>query len=429
MRNLKRLGRWLIHKISVALLANAVAIAVPLLALGIHVTDPQVMKDWLQRTNTYETLINESLNLIELDAGNASSEGSLGDTLGQNPFIDIEAITEALSASLPPGFIQAQAEGFIDGAYDWLDGDTDVPDFEFSLAEKNVELAERLGVAMTEQFNSMPNCLPEEITPVFNLLETLCKPDDVDIGSQVDLLVEELAGDQGLLSGATWTGEDMIQREGEDSGLSPSQVNFAQTAYDGLKNGPLFLIIAGILATPLIYLTSKSQYRGYNEIGNTLFSGSLFTFIPAIIIARWENIITNLVGDTGSTNSTVSAARAIFEPFLEAAVGDIASLTAWISGGVLIVSGLMVGYGFYLKKIYQEQEENQISEAIAEAKETRRIKEVKQHARRRARHKDKTLDPETSRPIHPAKASISKEEAHRIAHDPENKAKKISELK
>lgn len=430
MHNIWRAQRWLAHKLSVALLANAVAFGIPLLAFGIHITDPQIMKDWLSSTDTYETLINESLNLIELEATNAESEGSLGDSLAQNPFVDAATVTQALRETLSPEFIQAEAEDFIDGAYEWLDTRSEVPNFEFSLAEKNDELSEALGESLKQQFENMPECTPEEFTPTFNLLETLCQPPGIDLSREVDALVAELAGEEGLLSNATWDGDDLIRMEGEESGLSETQVDFAQGAYDGLKNGPMYLIFAGIFAIPVIFYSSRSQYRGYNEIANTLFSGAMFTFIPAIIIARWENIITSLIGSRNDVStSSVDAVRALFEPFLEAAVNDIASLTAWISGFVLIIGGLMVAYGFYLRKIYQEQEDDDLAEEIAAAKERRRIQEVRQHAKKRARHTDKTLDPETNKPLENTPATLSKEEAARIARDPKYWNRPLTELK
>ena len=429
MRNLKRFIRWLIHKVAVAVLANAVAFGIFLLAFGIHVTNPQVLKDWLSRTDTYETLINESLNLIELQATNAESQGSLGDSLASNPFVDSATIVDALRSTLTPEFIQEQAEGFIDGAYEWLDGDTEVPQFEFSLAEKKDELAAKLGQAMKQQFANMPDCLPEELSPTFNLLETLCRPPGIDLDEEVDKLVVELAGDEGLLGTATWTGQDLIRMEGEESGLTPGQVDFARSAYSGLSEGPYILMAAGVLAIPLIYLTSRSQYRGYNEISNSLFTGSLFTFIPALIIARWENLITSLIGASDeATSSSVTAARALFEPFLEAAVNDIASLTAWLSGIVLVAGSLMMLYGLYLKRLYEGLEEEQLARELAEAAESRRIREVKMHAKKRARNKDKTLDPRTNKPLKSKKQVISREEAQKIATDPHMNEKKISEL-
>ncbi|MCP4164888.1 MAG: hypothetical protein GY759_03210 [Chloroflexi bacterium] len=430
MRNFKRFFRWLMHKVSVALLANAIAFGIPLFAFGIHVTDPQIMKDWLSEANSYETLVDRSLDLIELEASNASSQGSLGDSLAGNPFVDSGTVVDALRSTLTPEFIQTQAEGFIDGAYEWLDSENEVPQFEFSLAEKNDELSQKLGDALKEQFANMPECLPEELSPEFNLLETICQPPGIDISSEVDLLVAQLAGKEGLLSNATWTGEDMVREDGDEGGgLSPGQVDFAKSAFGGLKNGPMYLMIAGLVAIPLVFYSSRSQYRGYNEIGNTLFSGSLFTFIPAVVIARWENIITSLVGATDETStSSIEAVRALFEPFLELAVNDIASLTAWLSGVTLVLGSMMVGYGFYLRRIYEEQEEDDIAAEIAEAKEQRRIKEVKAHAKRRARHKDKTLDPKTKKPLKANKKVMAKDLADGIANDPYLSSKPIVDL-
>jgi len=182
------------------------------------------------------------------------------------------------------------------------------------------------------------------------------------------------------------------------------------------------------LAAPVVFYTSKSKYRGYNDIGNTIFSGSLFTFIPAIIISHWQNIITNLIGNTGNSDSAVKSVRAIIEPFLQVAVKDIASLTAWISGGVLVLGTLLVANSFYIKRRYQEQEEDKITKEIAKSRQDRRIKEVKRHAKKRARFRDMTLKPNSNKPLKHSRKTISKEEAKKIVSDPRNKTKKVSDL-
>lgn len=429
MHKVIKVLRWSLHKISIALLANAVAVAVPLFAFSYHITNPQVMKTWLSETNTYKTLIDESLNLIRLDAENASTNGTLGDTLDENPFINTQTITDALSTTLTPDFIKLQSEDFIDGIYRWLNREVDVPDFRFSLATKNAELAAKLGSSLQTQLSTMPICAPQDITQEFNLLTNRCRPEGIDLTNEVDKFVAQLAGDNGLLSGAEWTGEDLVNPNEESGGLSNGQIDFALTAYAGLKDGPNLLIIAGAISIPFIFLSSKSKYRGFNEIGNTLFSGALFTFIPAVIISRWENLITSFIGETGTNDKTIAAARAVLEPFLQKAVHDVAILTAYISGSLVLIGGLLVVIGLVLKKRYQDEEDRKIIDQLVNSGIERRIKTITKQAKKNAKFKDKTLDPKTKKRLKPQKTSISKEQAKKIAHDPKTKHKKISEIK
>lgn len=429
MRKLFSYGRWSVHKLAIAVLANAVAFGILLMAISIHLTNPQVMKDWLAETDTYNTLINESLNLIEREEAGLNDR-SLGDSLSSNPYVDNQTVINALRDTITPSFIQTQAEGFIDGIYLWLESDDQyVPNASFSLAARNDQLAQRLAEELKKEFARMPTCTPAELTADFELLDTLCLPEGVDLDLEVDKLVNELAGETGLLSGASWTGEDIVELEGEEGGLSESQVDFAKSAFGGLRNGPLILLLAGLACIPIIFYSSRTQYRGLAEIGNTLFSGSIFVFIPALIVARWENLITSLIGaQEGTSQSSVDAARALFEPFLERAVGDIAQLTAWMSGFAMLIGGLIVLYTLKVRDVYVPQEEDELVAELTEAKQDRRARELKKRAKRRGRHKDKTLDPETEKPLKPAKQSISKEEAQRIATDPQAQTAKVSEL-
>ena len=121
--------RWLVHKMSVALLANAVALAIPLFAIGFHITNAETMKTWLVESNTYENLVRESIHLIEVESETASTEGSLGDSLNSNPFISSEEVVNALAETFDDDYIRGQTEGFIDGMYAWMNGETDKPEF------------------------------------------------------------------------------------------------------------------------------------------------------------------------------------------------------------------------------------------------------------------------------------------------------------
>src|SRR6056297_149039 len=107
-KTLLRFGRWLVHKLSIALLANAVAVAVVLYAIGAHITSANTFKGWLNDSNSYENIINESINLIEVDSKSASTDGSLGDSLEANPFIEADTVIQALKETLDPSFIQSE---------------------------------------------------------------------------------------------------------------------------------------------------------------------------------------------------------------------------------------------------------------------------------------------------------------------------------
>ena len=430
MHYIKKFLRWVVRKLGVALLANAIAVGIPLLALSVHITNPSIVKGWLSNSNTYENVLNESLGLITLESQDQLGDSeSLGETFDQNPFVSKDSIEQVISDTITPAFIESQVSGVIDGMYIWLDGTQDEPEFELSLKSKQAELGQRLTDSMLDQFNQLPACTPAELTPEFNLIEAQCRPEGIDIEREVRRFVSEFVGDEGLFGDTEWTHEDIIRRPGEDSGLDANQLQLGQQAFSGLRSGPMWLIVAGVVSTILIYFTSKSRYRGFNEIGNTLFSSSLFITITAFLATRYESIVTGLIGENDSSNATIQSARAIFEPLLQLIVHDIASLTLVFSGAVLILGSFMVGFSFYLKHRYRHEEDERLEHEWHEYAEQAKIREIKRLAKKHPKtYAHLTRDPATKKKLKSSGEKMTPHQARKLARDPRNRNKKVSEL-
>lgn len=425
-----RFLRWSLHKLSIAILANAITIGAPLLAVSIHFTNPSIIKGWLSTSNMYENVVSQSLGLIAISSEeNEVQATSLEDQFAQNPFIETVDITNALAESITPRFLEEQTSSVIDGMYAWLDGSENEPIFTFSIATKQDEIGVRLGDTLNQKLASLPECLPEELTPDFDLIEARCLPPGVSITGEIDRFVDEFTGENGLLSGAEWNQEDIIKREGEESGLSRDQLKYGQQAFSGLKQGPILLFLAGALCAIVVYYTSRTRYRGFSEIGNTIFSGSLFVFGTSLILSRFESIATKLIGENDSTNTTVKAARAIFEPLVQTIVHDVASLTAVISGSTLVLGTFMVGFSFFLKRRYQKEENDIAEREWRTAAEKARIREIKQRAKKHPKkYAHLTKDKKTQKPLKGSKEKITVHHARKIARDPDSNKRSLDEI-
>ncbi len=430
MHSVLRFSRWIIHKLSVALLANAVTIGVPLLAFSAHITNPEIVKAWLHDSNTYQTVLDESLDLITLKADNRNGDfQSLGETLDSNPFVNSASIKKVISETITADFLEAQATGVIDGTYVWLDGTQPEPSFRLSLESKHDELKSRLKAVVMAEFADLPVCTPAELTPEFNLIKAQCVPGGIDLERETDRFADEFVGADGLFGNSAWTQENVIKREGESSGLTQQQLKLGQQAFAGLQEGPQWLLAIGAVCALIVFATSRSRYRGFSEVGNTIFSGSLFTFISAFILSRYENLITNFIGENDSSNATIKAARTIFEPLLERIVHDVASLALIMSGIVLLVGTFMVGLSFYLRGHYKRIEDEKMEAEWHAAAEEARIDEMKKLARRHPKkYQHLTYDPVTQKPLKASEEKISVHHARKIVRDPATKHKKISEI-
>lgn len=430
MHYIRSFLKWSAHKLSLLLLANAVAVGVPLMALSVHITNPEIIKNWLASTDTYQTIVTQSLDLIEYESfQKEKGSAPIGDTLSENPFIQRADIATAISDTISADFIKTQTEQVIDGLYPWLNKDVSEPSFTFSLKEKQPELAANIGNTLRAQLTALPDCSPSEITASFSVLESLCLPPGIDLSAEIDFFVADLAGQDGLLTDAEWTQEDIIKRSESDGGLNENQLKLIQTGFTGFKTGPYLLLAAGVLSIGILIYSSKTRFRGFSEAGRTIFSGSLFTFVAALFLSQFEGFLTSFIGEVDSSESTVRAARAVFEPVLEVIIKDVASLTAVLSGTTLAIGAFMVGASLLMKGQHLKEESDLLEQEWKKAAERVRVAEIKRLAKEHPKkYAHLTRDPKTNKKLKGQKTTVSDADAKQIAQDPKIKSKPIADI-
>ena len=64
MNTIANVSFFIIRKLAMVLLANAVALGIPLAMIAIHITDSTVVKDWFSSSQVYELIIEESVGLV-----------------------------------------------------------------------------------------------------------------------------------------------------------------------------------------------------------------------------------------------------------------------------------------------------------------------------------------------------------------------------
>lgn len=340
--------RFVAHKFGLFLLANSLLIGIPLLAISSHITNRETVKGWLVTANTYELLIDESLNLIQRESNNEdggeSKTKTLGESLNGNQNLNQDALITAMKTVFTPDFIRGEAEVAIDGTYDWLEGLTDKPEFTVSFAQKQQELAIVMGDELEKQLETMPACTPEEVTPNFDPFESGCLPEGLDIEQEVGRFVNDFAGPEGFLSDAVWTGDDID--------LSDQNARRGQLAFKSLSSSGLFVLVGLIFGVVLITFTSKrGKMHGLKDVGHTLIGSSVLMFIFAFIVSRMESLPGSVIesGD-GASESTAAAAKTLIEPLATTISRNISSSIALMSGFAVASGAVLIMTTWYVRR-------------------------------------------------------------------------------
>ncbi len=165
----------------------AVAIAAPLLVLlllgfgfawSVHQAfgNPEHIKTAVRTSGIYQTGIGEVLDQAQKQQPKAGESDSIPITN-----TDVRAV---VIQSFPPSELQAQTEGVIDSAYNWVTGKTPTLQFSFNLAEPKQKLADGLSQYINQHLSSLPVCAANQIpSGEVNPFNATCLPPGTDVAS------------------------------------------------------------------------------------------------------------------------------------------------------------------------------------------------------------------------------------------------------
>lgn len=335
MRVIGRVLRYIVNKIAFFGLFIVISVGIPLWAIVTQISDREGPKAWLEQADTYELAIDNSFKFIQEEA----KQQTVGNALEDNPLIDIEALLGTVKSAITPLYLQQQVEAALGGAYDWLEGITQRPQFRFDLRDKKDQVAQNLRIELGTQLAALPACSPEQITPEFDLLEANCLPPGVDLESEIEKIVDSLAGEDGLLSEVSFDDQDMeIPQE--------VLVNVPNYYSLGLWLSFWLLPMLGSTFLLLAVMSAKSWPKGLRHAGWVFISASITTFFVALLLTQSKAIANSILARvTTSQEATEDATQAIinvFQPLLVTIISSVAKVTALIAGGFIGTGAVMM---------------------------------------------------------------------------------------
>lgn len=336
MRVLSAVGHTL-RALAIVLLSSVLSLllvaGVVLTALSLTVTNRETVKDWVVTEHVYEAF----------QAGfKEASMGSQEDAAGPEPAIGQEALQQLFDEVFTYAFFQRAANQIIDGVYDWLEYETDHPEFEIKLAEDDAELRELLVVLFTQKIRTLPTCDPgTTLSEPEQLLGSDCRPrgvDDNEIQSIIQSAVDEGYFDA-LAKEAVITSQDVGLHEIENG-------DAVRSAFQLLKWSPILFLAYSALTSWLIAAAVYNWGHSRKLLGGLLLVwGIILSLIGAIMFALQGNVSQLVSRSKGPVSELYSQAAA---HVVESAVASLASMMLLLSGAITAFSLLLL----YSKRIW-----------------------------------------------------------------------------
>lgn len=253
---------------------------------------PHNLKDWLNDSNAYDTIVDDII---------AQSEtlNKPEDEEHENPLND-PGLQAAARETLNPGLLRATAEEIIDGTTPWLEGTADRPDFSINLAAIKNDFADRIGTYARTRYAALPVCQAGQVPKSTDILSLDCQPPGFNPEAEIQKSITELKTSDEFLSDTALTAEDIgAGGEGEDKRPLYQRLEKLPGVYEKASMVPFVLGGLALISALIILLASTEKRRGVRRIMTTFYvSGGL------LIVTSW---LVKYAFDRGMESLTRSA--------------------------------------------------------------------------------------------------------------------------
>lgn len=321
-----------------------IAISGFIFLLAIHTTimDRAVVKGWLATSKIYDGRL-----LSALIQGSAT-EGEYNSTLTSQPqtgsSISPETVKIALNATFTPDFVQAQTEGIVNNAYDWMEGD--VPTFKFSIPidQKRTAFIQQITKIIEPQIAALPVCKSAR-----QMQQSTCRPSNVTIQQIASQLATQSADESGAFA-APITNESITkdgQKDPQQSNESPlAQLPAIRKGIDVLQ---IILPIAIAISIAIVILATRGGRRlaAAARLSRHIFFSVLLILIPAaavIWVARDS--------DFGLSRLFAAQIGDVVVPLIKIIIVALAAQLVLFSGIAFAVSGVTwTGFSVWRRRL------------------------------------------------------------------------------
>ena len=344
METFIRVSKFIFHKLSLIFLSFLVVSSITLFSFSLNITNRDTVKGWFSQSETYQNVLDEALSLVSGDNGE-----SLSSQFSDIKKIDTDKISQSISDGISASYLQKQTESALDGIYDWLEGKTEIPDFNFSISSRKAAIEKSLTDEMVRQFSKLPACKPGQVPANYQLTDASCIPANVSVKSEVKKLTKDIfQGKDNIFDNIKFSSKDLLNKK-NDFHLTNDDLDNIPNNYSAFKTIPTMFIILAIIAGVIAVATAKNWRRGLKQLGAVLFSSSILAFLVSIALGK----VRDVDGSIDYGNITPEAQRAIENigiPFVQEIAVDIARVGLWISGVILFIGAGLFFWGWWMDK-------------------------------------------------------------------------------
>lgn len=296
------------------------------------------VKRWLNESQFYDRVATSVLE--QASKGHAESDK-------QSIPVDDPNVRQIVNTAFSPDFLQRSIESVLDGTYNWLEGNSDKPEFRVDLADAKQRLADGLGNYAVSRAASLPACTAAQSAQLsqegFDALNAPCLPPGVNPQTAAADLRNQIITSEDFLGETSFSGDDLkVTSNGREVSIDQAaEFKRLQSAYQAGLLAPLLLGLTAVAAAVVIVFLSSSKKSGLIRAGLISLTAGLLLAISWGVLASGSNWLSKRAADLGGESSV---SRELAADMVQAVIADITGVLRWYAIGLALLGlALIVG--------------------------------------------------------------------------------------
>lgn len=195
MHTFRNLSSWLL----IYFVATLFFLTANLYAL-FAIVNPDNIKTALNDNNVYQEIIPAVLDSAEFNEATAQS----GDLPIKEPWV-----REAIQKAFPKADLEQKSDAIIDGTFNWLEGETDRPQFTIDLTANKQQFGQEVGAYAQNRLAGLPRCTTADIPTEVDAYRITCLPFGADPAVISASLTQQIQSDESFIEDPVISSDDL----------------------------------------------------------------------------------------------------------------------------------------------------------------------------------------------------------------------------
>ena len=245
-------------------------------AITMVFSNPETVQGALKQSGAYDKIVD-----IVLDS---SSEQNNDPTAKE--LLDDPEIRDIAKQAFSPDLLERSSNDFVQGIYDWLDGETEQLQFSVDLSSAKATLTDKLSSYAEERAASLPTCTIAQLQTVDlsgDLLNLPCLPPGITASQIGDQFSTQLLNDADVLDQPIITNQTIADQN--DGKPITADAQKLPDAYQSVQTVKWILLGALIVLGLLLVFVRRDRRAGVRHVAWALVSVAAFLVIA--LLAYW----------------------------------------------------------------------------------------------------------------------------------------------